>query len=78
MTCRECAEFLDDYVAGELPPGQLAVFERHLHACRNCHEYMRQYKTTIESARKAFDEPRQAHTPIPEELIRAILAARKA
>ena len=78
MTCRECAEFLADYVAGELPPAQLTVFERHLHACRNCHEYMRQYKTTIESAKHAFADEPQAHPPIPEELVRAILAARKA
>ena len=76
MNCRECSEFLADYVAGELPPDQLAIFERHLKACRNCEEYMHQYRATIASARGAYvDGPR--HPPIPEELIRAILAARR-
>jgi anti-sigma factor RsiW len=73
VTCRECAEFLADYVAGELPAPQLAVFERHLGACRNCAEYMRQYKATIVAGRVACEE--DAPHP-PEELIKAILAAR--
>ena len=59
----------------DLPADEQAVFERHLKACRNCDEYMRQYKTTIVAGLVACaDEP---HKPIPEELIRAILAARK-
>ena len=74
MNCRECAEFLGDYVAGELPPAQLEIFELHLSRCRNCAEYMRQYRTTIEAGRAACsDAPVEK---IPEELIRAILAAR--
>lgn len=73
MTCQECADFLADYVAGDLPPDQLAVFERHLAACPNCEEYMRQYQTTIAVGRSAFEEPAP---DLPEELIKAILAAR--
>jgi anti-sigma factor RsiW len=73
MKCRDCAEFLAEYVAGELPPDELAVFERHLKACRNCEEYMIQYRLTIEAGKAAC-----ADTPqdIPEALIQAILAAR--
>ena len=77
MTCRECADFLSDYVAGELPAEQLAVFERHLKACPNCEEYMRQYRTTIAAGRAACLDP-NAQPDLPEPLIRAILAARKA
>ena len=77
MTCRECAEFLSDYVAGELPIEQLAVFERHLKACPNCEEYMRQYKVTIAAGRAACLDP-NAQPDLPEALIRAILEARKA
>lgn len=76
MTCRECSEFLADYLAGELPPDQLAVFERHLKACRNCEEYMRQYRTTIAAGRAACAEA-GAPGDIPEALIQAILAARR-
>jgi len=75
MTCRECAEFLADYVAGELPADALAVFERHLKACPNCEEYMRQYRQTIAAGRAACADP-DAPAEIPEALIRAILAAR--
>ena len=77
MTCRECAEFLADYVGGELPAEQLAVFERHLKACSNCDEYMRQYKATILAERVACADP-DAEADVPEALIRAILAARAA
>jgi anti-sigma factor RsiW len=77
VNCRECADFLADYVAGELPANQLAVFERHLRACSNCEEYMRQYKATILAGRAACADP-DAEADVPEPLIRAILAARAA
>jgi anti-sigma factor RsiW len=77
MTCRECADFLADYVAAELPAEQLAVFERHLKACPNCEEYMRQYRVTIAAGRAACLDPNAA-PDLPEPLIRAILEARKA
>ncbi len=77
MNCRECADFLADYVAGELPAAELAVFERHLKACSNCEEYMRQYRTTIAAGRAACADPNAA-ADVPEPLIRAILAARAA
>ena len=73
MTCRECADFLADYVAGDLPADELAIFERHLKACPNCEEYMRQYRTTIAVGRVACTE---APADIPEALIQAIIAAR--
>jgi anti-sigma factor RsiW len=73
MNCRECADFLADYVAGDLPADELTVFERHLKACPNCEEYMRQYRLTIAAGRAACSD---VPTEIPEALIRAILAAR--
>jgi anti-sigma factor RsiW len=75
VNCRECAEFLGDYVAGELPPDQLGIFELHLSRCRNCAEYMQQYRATIVAGRVACNDP-HAEAEIPEELVRAILAAR--
>ncbi len=75
MTCRECADFLAEYVSGELPQDELAVFERHLGLCPNCVEYMRQYRTTILAGRAACADP-DAETDLPEPLVQAILAAR--
>ena len=77
MTCRECAEFLADYVAGELAAEAVVTFERHLGACRNCRVYMKQYRLTIQAGKTACDTDSELHTP-PEELIRAILEARRA
>jgi anti-sigma factor RsiW len=75
VNCRDCAEFLADYVAGELPPHELEIFELHLTRCRNCKEYMVQYQATIAAGRAACADP-DAEADIPEELVRAILAAR--
>ena len=36
MKCRELAEFLMDYVSGELSQESRAHFEFHLSKCTNC------------------------------------------
>ena len=76
MTCREFSDFIHDYVSGELPPEQKALFERHLQRCSHCPEYFRQYRATIEAGRAAFPHA-DAAVPedVPEGLIRALLAA---
>ncbi len=78
MTCRELAEFLSAYLAGELPPMQMVEFERHLAVCDDCVHYIDTYKMTIELGRAALKPP-AAETPpsVPDDLLRAILAARK-
>ena len=78
MNCRECAEFLLQYVSGELPPETLEVFSRHLAKCRNCEIYMEQYRLTITAGKQACASEDATALPIPDELVRAILAARKA
>lgn len=77
MTCREFADFIIDYLEGDLAPEQTALFERHLVRCPNCPEYLRQYRATIEAGRLAFPDP-DASVPsdVPEALIQAILEAR--
>lgn len=75
MKCRECDEFLVDYVAGELPADVLATFELHLSRCRNCRTYLEQYRSTINAGKTAC-EAYQEGLRMPEELIQAILAAK--
>ena len=54
-----------------------ATFERHLTACANCVRYLESYRTTTKVCKKAFEAgERDGVTPVPEELIQAILAAR--
>jgi len=80
VTCRECSEFLSDYVDGELDIEIRAVFERHLAACPNCVIYLEQFSATVKAGRQAYADgaEQQQHGSVPEELIRAILAARRA
>jgi anti-sigma factor RsiW len=75
VKCRECDEFLVEYVAGDLPADVLATFELHLSRCRNCRNYLEQYRATIKAGKTACDIARQG-IEMPEELIKAILAAR--
>ncbi|MGH9387072.1 MAG: anti-sigma factor family protein [Vicinamibacterales bacterium] len=77
MNCRECADFLMQYVSGELPQETSELFARHLAKCRNCDEYLRQYRDTIMAGKRACALEDQTAPSIPEELVRAILAARK-
>jgi anti-sigma factor RsiW len=77
MTCRDVADFLADYVAGELRDDRVAVFEWHLSICPNCERYVAQYRATIELGRAAFaDQDAIVPESVPDELITAILAAR--
>jgi anti-sigma factor RsiW len=74
VNCRDCAEFLADYLSGELAADVRATFERHLTRCPNCATYLEQYRATIEAGKAAFEsEPVE---DFPEELIRAILSTR--
>lgn len=78
LTCRELTDFLSRYVDGALTPEERKAFERHLSMCRPCRAYVESYRETIELERSAFAEP-DALVPdeVPEELVRAILAARR-
>ena len=79
MTCKDFIEFLVDYVGGELPEAQKARFEEHIGICRSCVAYLSNYKDTVELAKISFGEPSDpVPGDVPEELVAAILAARKA
>jgi anti-sigma factor RsiW len=77
MKCRELAEFLSDYVNNELPEESRTHFEFHLSKCTNCHEYLVQYEVTIKAGRIACDEMSDEMQEIPDDLVKAVLAARQ-
>jgi predicted anti-sigma-YlaC factor YlaD len=55
-----------------------ATFELHLDKCRNCREYLVQYEASITITRSACaKEDQDAQHTFPEELVKAILAARR-
>ena len=79
ITCRTFVEFLLDYQSGTLPDGQRDEFDLHLAACTACVNYMNSYMETIRLGKAAYpgpDEP--APVDAPEELVQAILHARRA
>ena len=78
LTCREVADFLADYLAGELGADDRSLFEEHLADCPECVAYLRSYADTIRLARNAWGEPDDpVPASVPEGLVRAILAARR-
>jgi anti-sigma factor RsiW len=78
MTCREFIEFLREYRDGELSPGRRRTFDAHLAECPWCVAYLQNYEQAIRLGKAAYAEP-DAPVPaeVPEELVRAILAARR-
>jgi predicted anti-sigma-YlaC factor YlaD len=75
LTCREMTDFLADYLDGTLALAERRLFEKHLAGCPDCITYLRSYAETIRLAR----ETQEADTlpdGVPEDLVRAILAAR--
>ena len=76
LTCQEVSDFLAAYLAAELAADERARFEAHLAVCPDCRTYLRQYEATRDLCKGALDaEARDAG--VPEELVQAILAARR-
>jgi anti-sigma factor RsiW len=73
VTCEELIGLLHDYVAGELPDDVRRELDRHLSICDSCVAYLDSYRKTVALARAA--EP--AIEDLPEDLVRALLAARR-
>lgn len=78
ITCAEFESVILAYLEDELPARQRAVFDFHLRICRECRDYLAAYQRTVEIGKAAFEEP-DAAVPdsVPEDLIEAVLAARR-
>ena len=79
LTCAEFEEFVLDYLDGALPATQRAIFRMHLFLCRDCQRYLTAYERSVAMGKASFDDP-GATLPeaVPEDLVQAILAAKKA
>ncbi len=79
ITCRELEEFVVDYLDGTLPWRPRLVFRTHLLFCRECRDYLARYERTVALGKAALRHPDEAPpADVPEDLVRAVLAARKA
>ena len=79
MTCRELTDFIADYLSGELSPEVRGAFDTHLSRCPNCVNYLASYKAAVTLGRGAFtaDDAADAAPAVPDDLVRAILSARR-
>ena len=78
MTCREFAEFIADFLDGQLPEAERQQFEGHLGRCVNCSHYLESYRQSTALGKRAFDDEDAAlPSDVPEELVQAILATRR-
>jgi predicted anti-sigma-YlaC factor YlaD len=77
MNCREVADFLSDYLDGALPPRERLMFRLHLLVCRDCRRYLDSFAATVKLTHSLGERPTgEDNSPVPEELVQAILAAR--
>jgi len=78
LCCRDFTEFIYAYEEGELSADERAVFEAHLAACPDCASYLAGYRRSVALAGRAFDSPDEpVPEDVPEDLVRAVLAARR-
>lgn len=78
MTCREAIDALPDYLSDDLPASQRLAFAAHLAECPVCVAYVKSYAATAKLSKSALQDP-DAAVPddMPEELVQAILTARR-
>ena len=79
ITCKEFEDFVLSYLDDELTPRQTRVFKMHIYLCRECREYLNAYQRSIELSKELQKEPgKPTAEDAPEDLIKAILAAKNA
>jgi len=79
IDCEEFETFIVDYLEGNLSRRQRIKFDTHLKLCRECRDYLRTYKATIDLTKEQTEIPfsQMGMGKVPEDLIKAVLAARK-
>lgn len=78
MTCKKVVEFLDRYVDRDLRSDARRSFEEHLAGCEHCARYLKSYRAASELAARAMKHPEDSPpAEVPEQLLHAVLAARR-
>lgn len=75
MTCEEFVSSLQAFRDDELTSPHRTRAEEHLTGCEKCSAYLRGYERTIELAKSTASDSADS-APLPEGLVRRIVAAR--
>jgi len=80
VSCEQANSFIDDYLSGDLPRKQRRIFNLHIRMCKDCDQYLQDYQDSISLYQgiKNANGSQPCDPPIPEEIIGAIVAAKKA
>jgi anti-sigma factor RsiW len=74
VTCRDFVDLVIGYLEGELDANTRARFDQHRATCWDCPHYLTHYRETIQASAAAWAG--DVRSAMPEDLVRAILAAR--
>lgn len=77
ITCDEFEDFILAYLEDDLPSAKKRVFELHLRVCKSCKQYLAAYTKTLSATKVLQDDFDELEALVSEDLIAAILAARK-
>jgi anti-sigma factor RsiW len=78
FSCRELVDSLMACLDGTLPRERRSEIEAHLATYSSCVAYMNSYRRSIKLSKESAKPPEDSPAAqMPEQLIRAILAARK-
>ena len=78
ISCERFDAFIVDYIDDNLTDTERNIFLKHLLECPPCKHYLENYQRSISLSQQALsDEKKTPQETIPEELVQAILAARK-
>jgi predicted anti-sigma-YlaC factor YlaD len=73
LTCKQLDEFLVDFLDGKLGFRQRLSMHMHLGLCRDCRDFLEEYRAASKLGRKVFTSDEQLEA-VPEPLIQAVLA----
>ena len=78
MTCQQFVDFILSYLDRELSDAEHSTFEQHVELCPPCLAYLETYRDTVALGRACADPDGPVPDDVPEELVNAVLGARRA
>ena len=77
IDCKTFETFIVDYLEDRLTAKQKFVFELHMRICRECREYLRAYRASMELGQLVLTDEPLLPDEVPEALVTAVIDARE-